>query len=41
MLYHYQVEIGVIGEGYLIGIDLTTNKNLSEIVESSKREIVN
>lgn len=39
--YYYEVEDGVVGEGYLIGTDSTTNEYLSKMVESSKKEIEN
>lgn len=37
--YFYQIEEGVVGEGYLIGTEFTTNKYLNEMVENTKKEI--
>lgn len=37
--YFYEVSEGVIGEGYLIGTDFTTNSYLDKMVENAKEEI--
>lgn len=37
--YFYKVEEGVIGEGYLIGTDFTTNEYLDKMVDEAKEEI--
>lgn len=37
--YFYEVEEGVVGEGYLIGTDFTTNEYLDKMVDEAKGEI--
>lgn len=37
--YFYEVEEGVVGEGYLIGTDFTTNEYLDKMVDEAKEEI--
>ena len=37
--YFYEVEEGVVGEGYLIGTNFTTNEYLDKMVENAKDEI--
>jgi len=37
--YFYEVEEGIVGEGYLIGTDFTTNEYLDKMVDTAKEEI--